>query len=357
MRLAVFAVFGALLACGGGEAAQRPPPGTALPPQQAPIPPEPSFAEFEKSKCEGGDGQTCWSLGYGHETGKSDEHGYYPQNYAIAAQYYKRGCALGAPIACDSYARLLRDGKGVARDERSAAALFIATCERQYDWSCISAGYAYWGGKGVQIDAERAQEYFQKACSAGNAAGCSALMDFLAATQGTGKDATVPPPSGAAGFRFGTTLQEAAATCSQAGFDWLVAVTNPNKGKCTGVPAKVGLDVAFIEACASGKVCDIFFLQTLDPANPTQWVTEFLAKEKALEAHYGKPSVRRHTLPKNCYSNLADCIENTRAALDVGWTWGAGEHVFLSVNVTKGVPRLVLSYATAESTRSNVDSL
>lgn len=345
MRFAALLLISALLGCEGAGAAERAPPHH---PTQEPAP-ETSPTDWRKAKCDDGDGEACWTIGYRYEKGYSDQDGFYPQDYGAAANHYKRGCTLGALSACNGFARLLRDGHGVTRDDRGATNLFVATCERGDAMSCAEAGVAH-----LNIDVARAEAFFRKACTGGSIAGCKALERMATMP----RDATVPPPVGGGGFRLGSTLEEAAAACRGGGFDWMVAVENETHGKCTGVPGKVGLDVAYVQSCASGKVCDIMLGKTLSPSNPNQWPNEFQAKLTTLEAHYGKPSELKHKVPTECSTTLANCIESKRAEIHAWWTWASGEQVVLVVTVITGRPGLWVKYLTAESSRrANVNSL
>lgn len=351
MRVAAITLFCATVGCDrAGGPAHTPPAGGERPGEQ-------SVSEIQKSKCDGGDAQSCWHVGYGYEKGVSDQYGHFPQDYGTAANYYNRGCSLGALIACDSFARLLKEGKGVARNERAAVELYVSNCERGYGWSCVFAGHAYAIGKTVDFDVDRATSYYRKACTAGIESGCSALTRALTLTLGTGKHAEVPPPPGAGGFRLGAPLQDAATACTGAGFEWQLAERDATQGRCTGVPGKVGLDFAYVNACPSGKVCEITLGKTLDPRDPNQWLSEYQAKAAVIETRYGTPSARQYKVPQECYSTFSLCLVDKRAKVIAVWTWEGGEVVVIHLQISQNQPTLWLSYATAESTRSNVNSL
>lgn len=355
MRIVAFVLLGAspaLPACDRGHLGERP---TSA--QPAKTPSELSHTEQVKVLCENGDGAKCWLLGASFEKGMSDEYGYYPQDFGAAATYYQRGCQLGDLGACTDLGRLLKDGKGVPRDERRAASLFVDACQRGHGFACLWAGIACASGKGVDLDVDRATDFYRKACTAGVESGCDALTRLSTLTLGTGKHATVPSPAGGGGFRLGAPLQEAETTCRGAGFNWLVAVDDPTQGRCTGVPGKVGLDFAYFGSCPSGKVCAIDLGRTLDPRNPNQWLSEYRAKAAVLETRYGTPSARQYQVPKECYSTFALCLVDKRAKVIAVWTWEGGEVVVIHLQISQNQPTIWVSYATGESTRSNVNSL
>jgi len=80
------------------------------------------LALFEKA-CSQGYAPACYPAGHAHFRG-SRTPGAFPRDYAKAAAFFDKGCSLGEGGCCHSLAELTRDGKGVKKDKRRAAALF-----------------------------------------------------------------------------------------------------------------------------------------------------------------------------------------------------------------------------------------
>jgi len=67
-----------------------------------------------------------------------------------------RACADGDAIACWLLGTMHRDGMGVRRDERRAAALYEQACAAGATVSCLYAAAVYATGRGVKKDESRA---------------------------------------------------------------------------------------------------------------------------------------------------------------------------------------------------------
>ena len=67
---------------------------------------------------------SCWFVGELYEEGKGVR-----QDYAKAAEYYKKGCDLGYAMPCEALGSLYMKGKGVPRNRSSAKRLFGKACD------------------------------------------------------------------------------------------------------------------------------------------------------------------------------------------------------------------------------------
>lgn len=73
----------------------------------------------------------CWIVGALYEEGKGVR-----QDYAKAAEYYKKGCDLGYAMPCEALGDLYMKGKGVPRNRSSAKRLFGKACDLGNQVAC-----------------------------------------------------------------------------------------------------------------------------------------------------------------------------------------------------------------------------
>lgn len=73
----------------------------------------------------------CWIVGALYEEGKGVR-----QDYAKAAEYYKKGCDLGYAVPCEGLGELYMKGKGVPRNRSSAKRLFGKACDLGEQEAC-----------------------------------------------------------------------------------------------------------------------------------------------------------------------------------------------------------------------------
>ena len=174
-----------------------------------------AFSLYEKA-CDGGFAPACYSMGYMAETGQG-----VGVDFARAALVYERGCDGGDRKACSGLGFLHLSGKGVAQDDGRAVSLFKKACvENALPWcahvlgfsdkyavdrkaaeveilkaytvqcdgglpvSCVEAGAMYAEGRGVEVSARTAGEFYRKACERGLVAGCEGV-------KGSGKSGAV----------------------------------------------------------------------------------------------------------------------------------------------------------------------
>lgn len=74
---------------------------------------------------------SCALVGELYEKGKGVR-----QDYAKAAEYYKRGCDLGYAAPCEGLGNLYMQGKGVPRNRSSAKRLFGKACDLGEQTAC-----------------------------------------------------------------------------------------------------------------------------------------------------------------------------------------------------------------------------
>jgi TPR repeat protein len=100
----------------------------------------------------------------------------------------ERECDAGSSDRCMRLGTTLESGKGSAKDEKRAAALFEQACAMGNNFGCLNAGRVHEFGHGVPKDDAKAAEFNKKACELGNAAGCYNEALFFAEGRGVAKD-------------------------------------------------------------------------------------------------------------------------------------------------------------------------
>ncbi len=84
-----------------------------------------------KSKCSGGDAESCEWLGHMHETGDGA-----PQSYSDAAKYYDQACEGGRDEACAHLAMMYDIGLAVEENAGRAVELYDKACKAGNSWAC-----------------------------------------------------------------------------------------------------------------------------------------------------------------------------------------------------------------------------
>ncbi len=88
---------------------------------------------------------------------------------------YRRACDAGDKASCLALAGAYWAGRGVKEDPDRAVALFRSACERGSAHGCLRLGLAYQQGRGAPKDEGRAAALFKTACDQGKAYGCALL--------------------------------------------------------------------------------------------------------------------------------------------------------------------------------------
>lgn len=135
----------------------------------------------------------------------------------------------------------------------------------------------------------------------------------------------LPPPTGAAGFDFGVTRQEAQRRCEAAGNEWSAA---DRGGSCSGAAVDVGPVSGVSLGWCDGRMCSIDIEQ-----HPEKWSRSIVELKGRLEAKYGRPAESPGPIPKECRSDaqLAQCLASNTFAMRYFWSWSSGESLELSV--------------------------
>jgi hypothetical protein len=305
--------------------------------------------EYWIAKCKRGNGETCTLVGGAYEFGSNDSWGYFPQDFARAAKFYRLGCDRGDVQACSRLARFLLDGIGVDRDAQAAFQLASNTCSRRNAAACFLAGKAISTAGVKPRDGTGAASYYKRACELGEQFGCK----MVELEEGTSAFASAESPEGAAGIRFGSRVSDAQARCEQSGHSWLASTTRENSFMCDGSPQDLGFDAEVrVEACTRGEVCLIAVVREIARDQGKNWLRSFASVEDTLWKKYGQPGKRTRVLPDQCLetvARLAHCLESNSATMTSSWVWEDGMSVFLSLDANaKHDAILVVLYTSRE---------
>lgn len=82
-------------------------------------------------RCEGGKARSCTDLGSMYETGRGVE-----QDYARAAELFKKGCEGGDMLGCTYLGGLYETGRGVEEDKPQALVLYQKGCQDGIQLAC-----------------------------------------------------------------------------------------------------------------------------------------------------------------------------------------------------------------------------
>jgi TPR repeat protein len=174
------------------------------------VPSDPARAfRLNTRACEARVNWGCVQLGHQFLAGTGT-----PTDSAAAFRHFDQACRANDPAGCRELAWSYRHGRGAARDDERATALFKQNCDLRSDASsCVTIGYAYQQGLGVDSNAVTAVRYYAKACEAGEGAGCGNLAWMYANAAGTARDST----RAIAGYERGCQLEDS-RSCTDLGW-------------------------------------------------------------------------------------------------------------------------------------------
>ncbi len=132
------------------------------------------------------------------------------------------------------------------------------------------------------------------------------------------------PPTGVAGFVFGSAQNDAKATCEAAGHAFTAA--SASQAECNGFAVELGqAGVTHLRYC-SGKLCGGTMTIERNGETLEQSVVRW---KQGLIDKYGTQTENRTRLPLNC-PDLAACVA-TGATVSLLWSWRSRESVELRV--------------------------
>ena len=163
-----------------------------------------------------------------------------------------------------------------------------------------------------------------------------------------------PPPTGAAGFELGQSLDDAQKRCEAAGKQWTPGVGETPT--CSGAVADIGIPAQLGLRFCGGRECAI----SIEHRPTVDWSRSVVALKTQLEAKYGPPRETAGPIPDTCRSpeSFTQCLDANRLTLRYAWRWASGEGVEMLVGKpsTDMPPSIRLIYTRA-SGAANVSAL
>jgi len=167
---------------------------------------------------------------------------------------------------------------------------------------------------------------------------------------------TSKAPTGAGGFHFGQTRDDAQSACTGGNFEF--SPTDKGGSRCSGLLAELGYKAAAeLEFCGDA-VCKIALV--LDATTPgEELLKSFRSLNTSLTKKYGEPAKKLTTLPSECTGAKVDeCLKSGDIALSRTWSWPTAK-VQLWLNQPNGAaePRFVVLYSQKKSAEATPDAL
>jgi TPR repeat protein len=122
-----------------------------------------------KQKCDRGDAEWCFSLGWMYAIGRVVR-----QDFSQAAALFRTACDKGNADGCRHLGRLYAKGEGVQQDAVQAAALYHKVCEKGDGEQCWTLGQMY-ELDGVMKDLAQAAGFYRTACDKSDVTSCNHL--------------------------------------------------------------------------------------------------------------------------------------------------------------------------------------
>lgn len=136
-------------------------------------------ADRDEKACEAGEAKACVATGGRYLLGLEGR----AKDETKAATTLKRACDLGSVLGCETYARMLDEGRGVPKDTATANTLFTKACDLKAGGACRSLGL------NLPIKDPKRIALFEKACELDDGLGCLGLgAAYLHGDQGAKKD-------------------------------------------------------------------------------------------------------------------------------------------------------------------------
>ena len=145
--------------------------------------------------------------------------------------------------------------------------------------------------------------------------------------------ASEPPPRGAGGFTFDTSVAIAEAACTRASFKWSAGAAG--RFTCGGVLADVGLNATSALRFCQDRLCGVELVAQPRGSTASQWGDELHTLRTALVRKYGHPASEEGVDAPDCAVDPAGCATAGRMARTVRWKWTSGERIELVLAVTQ----------------------
>ncbi|MDP9033853.1 MAG: sel1 repeat family protein [Myxococcota bacterium] len=120
-----------------------------------------------ENECSRGSADRCRRLAATYAFGKG-----VAKDEARAAALYEGACRMNDAPSCVFAGRSREYAHGVAKDDAEAARLYERACELKWPAGCYNLAIMLENGRGVAPDRSRAKELYQLACAAGAKQSC-----------------------------------------------------------------------------------------------------------------------------------------------------------------------------------------
>ncbi len=169
-------------------------------------------------------------------------------------------------------------------------------CGRTAIYTCVRTG---WGGVVCEHDE-----------AVHSSSSTSRTTNTANATVAERRPGQAAPPTGAAGFNFGITPEQAKTACEEAGHVF-------SGTECDGLAVDLGQSGRARFRFCTGKLCAITI--TLEHKGETL-EQSVIRWKRGLVDKYGAPWKNDSTMPPGC-SDLANCVATHLGSVRIAWTW------------------------------------
>jgi hypothetical protein len=155
------------------------------------------------------------------------------------------------------------------------------------------------------------------------------------------------PPTGGAGFNFGSDLATVRAKCAAQGGKF---AQSGQVSTCLARRAEVGVSMLTLVEYCQGAACRIHNLAAFDRPDAESWLVPFEHLRRELQRQYGDPDDRHTKFPADCADDFAGCVRSGKASAKLRWHWPDGHALMLVVGSAKEVPvAIIVSYSDASA--------
>ena len=135
---------------------------------------------FLKIACDAGNGQDCDTLANLYQEGKGGD-----ADQDVAHAIFEKSCQLKYYLGCYNLGEWY---SSVQHDESKAIQSYDRGCDGGYEMTCVTLGYRYEHGRGVDQNYSRAFQYYKRACDS-SAIWCDRLARMYEEGIGVSRDA------------------------------------------------------------------------------------------------------------------------------------------------------------------------
>jgi len=140
-------------------------------------------------------------------------------------------------------------------------------------------------------------------------------------------------PAGAAGFSFGSTVEESRQLCTEK-YEW--TASDATRFACSGTPRAVGVNATTLLKFCEAKLCKIDLIVSAASDESKVWLETLRDVDAALEKKYGTPTEHSKKLPPECREDILPCVRQGTAWLKYIWQFDGGTTITLRMSNKPG---------------------